>query len=155
MTKKEFLSKLRRKICKLSHKEINERLGFYNEIIDDKIEEGLSEADAVADVGDVEKIAAQILSDVNTDTSANKRKKSASAWQIALLIIGSPIWLPIFISLFAVIWAVVITLWAVEIPFGIIGLIAKYLWIVCIATSKFAVKLTKICAVGIGKVFGA
>ena len=155
MTKKEFLSKLRRKICKLSHKEINERLGFYSEIIDDKIEEGLSEEDAVSGVGNVEDIAAQILSDVNLDTKAKNHKKSVSAWQIALLIIGSPVWLSILIAVFAVIWAVVITLLAVEIPLAIIGFIAKYLGIVCMVTVKFAAKLTKICAVGIGKLFGA
>ena len=73
MTKKEFLSKLRRKICRLPHKEISERLGFYNEIIDDKIEEGIPEKEAVAGVGNIEDIAAQILSDANVELKNQKK----------------------------------------------------------------------------------
>ena len=155
MKKKEFISELQKLLSKFPAREVRERLIFYGEMIDDKIEEGLSEEDAVSGVGNVEDIAAQILSDVNLDTKAKNHKKSVSAWQIALLIIGSPVWLSILIAVFAVIWAVVITLLAVEIPLAIIGFIAKYLGIVCMVTVKFAAKLTKICAVGIGKLFGA
>ena len=153
MTKKEFLSKLRRKICRLPHKEISERLGFYNEIIDDKIEEGIPEKDAVAGVGNIEDIAAQILSDANVELK--NPKKAINPWQIILLIVGSPIWLPILISVLAVVWSVIIALWAVEIPFAIIGFIAKYLGIACVALSKFAGKMTKSCVQGIGRLFGA
>ena len=153
MTKKEFLSKLRRKICRLPHKEISGRLGFYNEIIDDKIEEGIPEKEAVAGVGNIEDIAAQILSDANVELK--NQKKAINPWQIILLIVGSPIWLPILISVLAVVWSVIIAFWAVEIPFMIIGFIAKYLGIVCVALSKFAGKMTKSCVQGIGRLFGA
>ena len=43
MTKKEFLSGLRKKLSGLPQEDSEERLNFYSEIIDDRVEEGLSE----------------------------------------------------------------------------------------------------------------
>ena len=154
MTKKEFLTNLRRCIRELPSNEINERLSFYSEIIDDKMEEGLSEVAAVADVGSIDKIAAQILADGGVQAPTKKVKRPVSAWQIVLLIVGSPIWFSILLVVFAVTWSVIITLWAVEIPFAIIGFIAKYLGVACIESTKFMAKLTKCCAKAIGGLFG-
>ena len=39
MTKKEFLAALRRRLRAVPQAELRERLGFYSEIIDDKMEE--------------------------------------------------------------------------------------------------------------------
>ena len=48
MTKKEFLARLRRGLAQLPPEEREERLAFYSEMIDDRMEEGLSEQEAVA-----------------------------------------------------------------------------------------------------------
>ena len=56
MTKQNFLDKLRTKLKALPKKEVEECLSFYSEMIDDRIEEGLSECDAVSAIGDVNKI---------------------------------------------------------------------------------------------------
>ena len=155
MTKKEFLSALKRRLRRLSPNELKERIGFYSEIIDDKIEEGLTESEAVADVGNVNEIANQILLEAGSLSRMKSYKKRANPWQIALLIIGSPIWGSILITVFAVIWSVTITLWAVEIPLFIIGFISKYLLIACVEIAKFSGRLTKKCFVSIGHLFGA
>ena len=42
MTKNEFLEQLRRGLSGLPMEDIDERLNFYSEMIDDRIEEGLS-----------------------------------------------------------------------------------------------------------------
>lgn len=153
MTKKEFLSSLRKKLRGLPPLELRERIGFYSEIIDDKMEEGLSESDAVADVGSVDEIAAQILAEVDPEIIVKSHKKYVNPWQIAILIIGSPVWLSILIAVFAVIWSVVIAIWAVEIPLFIIGFISKYLVIACLESAKFTAKLTKKCIESIGNIF--
>lgn len=155
MNKKRFLTALKKRLYKLPYREIRERINFYSEIIDDRIEEGLTEEEAVADVGSVEEIAKQILSDENYNGDIKTRKKAVSPWQIVLLIVGSPVWLPILIAIFVVIWSIVISLWAVEIPFFIIGFISKYLLIVCIAIGKFTAIVTKKCFEGIGRLFSA
>ena len=153
MTKKEFLSKLRRKLRGLPLYESRERIGFYSEIIDDKIEEGLSEEDAVAEAGSVDDIAAQILDDFAASHGKAEIKKSNSAWQIALLIIGSPVWVPILLSIFVIVWSVVLAFWAVEIPLFIFAFISKYLVKACIACTKIAAIMTKKCGVGVLRLF--
>lgn len=155
MTKKEFLSGLKRKLIRLNRSDLRERLGFYSEIIDDKIEEGLSEEEAVADVGSIDEIAEQILSDSEFQGSHVRKRAPISPWEIALLIIGSPIWLSILIAVFAVLLSVNVTLWAVEIPLYVIGFISKYLSVACVWFSKFSVKLTKKCADCVSSIFGA
>ena len=50
MNKQQFTDRLKRKLSDLPASEINDRVAFYSEMIDDKIEEGFSEEDAVADV---------------------------------------------------------------------------------------------------------
>ena len=154
MSKQDFLNTLRVRLCGLPKGDIEERLIFYSEIIDDKIEEGLTEEEAVADVGDVMQIADQILSDSNIGLKEKRTKKPVSAWQIALLVIGSPVWFSILLTVFAVMWSLLITVFAVAIPFVIMGFIGKYMWIVCIEFAKLSIILTRKCATAIGELFG-
>ena len=52
MTKREFLEMLNKLTSRLSESERDRLLEYYGEIIDDRMEEGLSEAEAVAALGD-------------------------------------------------------------------------------------------------------
>ena len=121
MTKLDFLLQLHSKLEKLPQDELEEQLNFYSEMIDDRMEEGLSEEDAIAAIGTVDELAAQILADtpIISIIKANAKAKKLRAWEIVLLILGSPLWLSLLISGSAVIvclyislWAIVISLWA-------------------------------------------
>lgn len=114
MDKKAFLSQLKKDLFGLPRADINERLNFYSEMIDDYMEEGLSEEEAVLRIGAVNEIAAQILAD------ASPAPKKRSPWKIAAIILGSPIWFSLLIAVFAVIlslyatlWSVIVSLWSV------------------------------------------
>ena len=48
MSKQEFLDQLRARLSGLPRQDVIERLNFYSEMIDDRMEEGLSEEDAKA-----------------------------------------------------------------------------------------------------------
>jgi len=123
VTKQEFITELRKKLCGLPEKDIDERIAFYIEMIDDRIEEGSTEADAVADIGSVDEIAAQIIADIPFAKIAKERirpKKRLRAWEIVLLALGSPIWLSlaiaasaVILSLYVVIWSLAVSLWAI------------------------------------------
>lgn len=125
MTKLKFLLSLNERLSALPQKEAEERLGFYSEMIEDRMEEGLSEEEAVAAVGDVDSIAAQIIAEAAPDGEKKEKEKAKSkrklrAWEITLLAVGSPLWISLLaaafaiaISLYAVFWSVVISLWAV------------------------------------------
>ena len=70
MLKQEFLVQLRKGLSCLPKQDMEERLTFYSEMIDDRMEEGLSEEDAVMAVGSIADIIAQI-----TDDTPKKNKK--------------------------------------------------------------------------------
>lgn len=128
MNKQEFLEKLRKRLSGLPQEDINERLTFYSEMIDDRIEDGLSETEAVEQIGSIDDIAEQVIADTPVTKIAKEKIKTArrlSAGEIVLLVLGSPIWLSLGIALFAVIfslyislWAVIISLWAVFVSFA-------------------------------------
>ncbi len=123
MSKQEFIDKLRAKLSGLPKQELEERLNFYSEMIDDRMEEGHSEKEAVSEIGSVDEIAAQIVADIPLVKIAKEKikpKRRLKAWEIMLLVLGSPIWLSLLIAAFAVIlslyaslWSVIISLWAV------------------------------------------
>ena len=123
MSKQEFLIQLRKALSGLPKEDIEERVTFYSEMIDDRIEEGLSEEDAVLKAGTVDEIVAQIIEDIPLTKIAKERikpKRRLKAWEIVFLVLGSPIWLSLLISavaavfaIYASIWSVIISLWAV------------------------------------------
>ena len=123
MSKQEFLAHLRKGLSGLPQEDIEESLAFYSEMIDDQMEEGLAEEEAVSAVGTVDEIVTQVVAETPLAKIAKERIKSKrrlSAGEIVLLTLGSPIWLSLVIAAFAVvlsiyisIWAVIVSLWAV------------------------------------------
>ena len=123
MRKQEFLAQLRKGLSGLPQNDIEERLTFFNEMIDDQMEEGLSEEEAVSAVGTVNEIVTQVVAETPLAKIAKERIKSKrrlSTGEIVLLVLGSPIWLPLVIAASVVIlslcislWAVMVSLWAV------------------------------------------
>lgn len=116
MTKLEFLDALDLQISSLPKNERDERLVFWSELIDDKIEDGLSEEEAVAQIGSVDEVALQILSDAAPEEPKGTKKELKGS-QIALIAVGSPLWVPLLISAAAVALSLYISLWAVIISF--------------------------------------
>ncbi len=118
MNKSEFLNELRKGLSTLSETEIEERVVFYSEMIDDRIEEGLTEEEAVAAIGSVYEIIGQAVTEVPDEKPKQKRK--LKVWEIVLLILGSPIWLSlaaaalvVAVSLYLSVWAIIISFWSV------------------------------------------
>ena len=124
MNKQEFVVALCDRLGGLPEQEVEDRVGFYCEMIDDRIEDGLSEEDAVLAIGSVDEIAEQILADVPLAKIVKekmKKRRKLCAWEIVLLAVGSPIWLSLLIaafavviSVYAVLWSVIASVWAVE-----------------------------------------
>ena len=123
MSKDEFLNELKYRLHGLPPQDIEERLSFYGEMIDDRMEDGLTEEDAVREIGTVDEVVAQIIAEtpfIKLAKQKIKPKRRIQAWEIVLLAVGSPIWLSLLIaafavvlSLYAVLWSVVASLWAV------------------------------------------
>lgn len=128
MNKDAFLSALRGRLSGLPEEDIKMSLDYYNEIIDDRMEEGLSEEEAVLAVGDLEEIVSQILMDTSLPKLVRakvKPKRTLKAWEIVLLVLGSPVWLPllfaaacILLAVYIVLWSVILVLYSVDFSFA-------------------------------------
>ena len=123
MNKQEFLAQLRKGLSGLPKNDIDERLTFYSDMIDDRMEDGIPEETAVCEIGTASDIVSQIIADIPLGKLVKEKikpKKKLKAWEIILLVLGSPLWLPlliaafaVFLSLYVVFWSVIISLWAV------------------------------------------
>lgn len=132
MRKQEFLDELRRGLSGLPQADVEERLTFYGEMIDDRVEEGLSEEEAVNEIGKVEDVVSQIVAEIPLTKIVKetiKPKRAMRAWEIVLLILGFPLWFPLLIaafavlfSLYVVLWTLLISLWVVEVALCAVAL---------------------------------
>ena len=123
MTKLNFLFELRDKLKGLTQNEVDERLNFYSEMIEDMVEEGFSEEEAVNKIGNVNDISEQIISEIPLTKIAKERikpKRKVKPWETTLIVVGSPIWISLLVAFFSVIlalyvslWSILISLWAV------------------------------------------
>lgn len=124
MRKQEFLNELRNKLAGLPEDDVNDRIAFYSEMIDDRIDEGKTEEEAVADFGGVDSVVNDIAQDTSLMVLVKERVKpkgGIKGWQIALICVGFPIWLPLLIVAivlalvaYLLIWILVIVTYAVE-----------------------------------------
>ena len=127
MTKQAFIDKLTVELAALPQDviDVEERIGFYSEMIDDRIEAGLSEEAAVAACGNIEDIISQIISEIPLGKLVKEKikpKRSVAWWEILLIILGSPLWITLLAALFviviavyAVIWSCIASIWAVDV----------------------------------------
>ena len=137
MNKQEFLTKLRKGLAGLPNDDIEERVAFYSEMIDDRLEEGNTEEEVLREIGGVDEIVSQIISNtplVKLVKEKAKPKRNLKVWEMILLIAGSPLWVSLLLAVIAVIlaiyislWSVIISLWAVfgsVLACGISGVVA-------------------------------
>ena len=115
MNKEEFLSALRSALAGLPQEDIEERLAFYSESIDDRMEDGLTEEEAVEAVGTVDEVRDQIMAEIPLTKLVREKmrpKGRLRAWEIILLVLGAPVWIPLLIAAAAVLFSVYICIWA-------------------------------------------
>lgn len=144
MTKLEFLSALRDRLVDLPEEDLKRLLEYYSESIDDRMEDGLTEEEAVEAMGPIDEIVAQVLMGApfpkpgmplpkpgmekeKAKTKAKEKEKAKTnsalgAGVIALLILGFPLWFPLLIafvsvvfSLYVVFWSMIVVLYAVDV----------------------------------------
>ena len=107
------------------------------------MEDGLTEAEAVAQLPAPEDAAQEILLSQPLARIVAERvrpKRRLGAWEIALLVLGSPVWLPLLLSLgvlvltaYLLVWVAALVLWSVDISCaaaalcGLVGMAAGIL----------------------------
>lgn len=136
MNKTEFLIALRRSLGKLPSYEVEQSIAFYAEMIDDRIEDGMDEQAAVAALGSIDAIAAQIIAETPPVPKAIAKANTGNrTLNIVLLAVLSPIWATLVLAfaltvlmVYLSIWMAIVSLWAVVVvlllcaPVGVFGL---------------------------------
>ena len=122
MTKTEYLDRLRAALTLMPAEERERQLAYYEEMVDDMLEDGMSEDEAAAQLGEPEKVAEELLAEIPMATLVKNRVKTReqlSALTVVLLVLGFPLWFPLLISFAAILLSLLITLWAVGLSVGI------------------------------------
>lgn len=116
MTKQEYLAELRRALGELPADEVARTCAFYEEMIDDRVEAGMAEQDAVAQMEPPAEAAARILDELPTVPRALARAQAArrtgcgTAALWAAVIVGSPLWASVLAAALACVLCGVIVL---------------------------------------------
>lgn len=131
MCKEEFLTALRGALQGLPSKDLERSLEFYREAIEDRVEDGMTEEEATADLGAVDSIVEKILGETPLPKLVREKvrpHRTLRVWEIVLLVLGSPVWLPLLaavalvvLSVYLVVWAVIVSLYAVDLSFAVCG----------------------------------
>ena len=138
MSKDAFIGELRHRMAGLPKEAVDRTVEYYSELIADSMEDGLSEEEAVLRLGSLDEIVANVVKDtplsqiVETRIREKKAKRGGiRAWEVILLVLGAPLWLPLLLAVLAVVlalyvtlWAVVIALWAVVAAVILTGVVA-------------------------------
>ena len=138
MTKEEFLRTLKAELEKQSISNIESMIEYYDEMICDRMEDGMSEEAAVESMDSIPEIVHEAVLDKSVPALVKERVKKSrenaekSGWGwlwITLAIIGFPIWLPLVLTavilaftFFIVFWVLVATLFIILLAFGISGI---------------------------------
>lgn len=102
MTKYEFLAALEQRLSALPREDRKRSLDFYAEMIDDRVDEGMTEEAAVESLGSLDDIVSEITggneSSADAPKEEPKEKKKLSPWIWAVILVGSPLWLSLLIG---------------------------------------------------------
>ena len=132
MNKQEYLESIRSRISAMPADDVNRFMDYYSEMIDDRVEDGLSEEEAVADMGSPDAAVEQILEDMPLTKLVKEKikpKHELKAWEVVLIVLGSPVWIPLLmtaavllLTLWIVAFALLISFYAVVLSFVVAGI---------------------------------
>lgn len=115
MTRDEYLKELRFFIGKLPKEDRKRILEFYDELIDDKLEAGMTEEEILQEFGQPQALAQQIFQD--NGQTYSPPNTSSRIIKISAIILGSPIWVSLLAAFLLVVFALFLALWAVVLAF--------------------------------------
>ncbi|HIY92892.1 DUF1700 domain-containing protein [Companilactobacillus sp. HBUAS56275] len=117
MNKEEFLVELKIQLKKYGITNSDQYISYYSEFLEDLIEDGYSEKEAIKKIGEPNKIILSILSDEDVQIPRAKSKIKS-----ALLLMGIPIWGPIIAAGYIILLALVFAVMICSIAFSFSGI---------------------------------
>jgi uncharacterized membrane protein len=135
MSKHDFLVILRDRLEGLPEKDIQDSVAYYSSTIDDMVESGKTEDEAVKELGAIDSIVAEIKSDrplkevVKASVRKNRLNTGSKTLNIVLLVLGFPLWFPLLLTAailvlvaYLLVWLLPFIAWIVALCCGLAGL---------------------------------
>lgn len=174
MNKSEFLNDLKCKLNFLSEEERVKTLGYYSEIIDDRIESGMSEEEATSQMESTRTIAEKLMPEgIPQRTTVEKvfdfidtlLTKHGYLFVLAIIIFSFPIWSPIAIGILTFVGIVFLIFFALIALGGIgsviaLGVAVSFITqsllsaLSALGVSMICVGFTMLIAIGTAKLIG-
>lgn len=173
MNRETYFLEIEQGLYGLPREDIARWLDYYRESLEDRIEDGLDEQQAMAQMGTPTEVVQQILAQtplVRVLRSRVTPQKRMPAWAIVALIVGSPLWLAlvisalaVVISVYAVLWSLLIAFYAVDVAFAgagvgcLGGAFALFLGghfvpgLLCVAAGLLCAGLAILCFLPLGR----
>ncbi len=140
MKKEEFLAALRERLAVFPDHDAEEYVNYYREMIEDHMDDGFPEEKVVETFGSVDDVFAVILQETALTQLLKKKvkaRKKLKKWQLILLICAFPVWFPLAVAfaatsavlvltLYIVLWTLILSLCVVEISLAACGLGATF-----------------------------
>ncbi|ODU57978.1 MAG: hypothetical protein ABT01_01185 [Clostridium sp. SCN 57-10] len=127
MNRQDFLTRLAAALASLTDGEVHKILVYYDEIISDRMEDGMTEQEAVESFGSVSALAQRILAETPlAQRVAAKAQTKNKGVLILLLAVTSPVWLPLLLAvggvllgLLGALFGIAVSLVAVFVSFAV------------------------------------
>lgn len=136
MTKQLFLNELSAALHGLPREERYRTLRYYDELIDDRMEDGQSEEEAVSGLGEPEQVAREILGEEEPAVSTGTGRK---VWIIILLVLGFPFWGILLLAAVIVLLCVYLCLFLPAFVLGVLALASLAGAVVGVAGTPFLI----------------
>ena len=119
MNKQEFLAALARELEPLPREERYQTLNYYDELIDDRLEDGQEEEAVIQSLGDPKAVAQELLAGEDELLVPNRGLR---VWLIVLLVLGFPLWGSLLVTAAVVLLCVFICLYIPVFTLGVLAL---------------------------------
>ena len=146
MSKREFLEALRSKLAGLSQEEREKTMIYYSEMIEDRMEEGATEEEAVAAVGEFEDILAGVPHssmpqpvpweqpepepEIETEPKPkaepvqpkSTKNNNSQLVKAIIILVSAPIWFPVVITVVSLLFSLVVTVFSLGVSLIGVGI---------------------------------
>ena len=139
MKKNDFIKELKKSLNQFSEEEIKDIVSYYEKMITERTDEGVSEDEAVKSLGDIKVIAARIKSELIGERLNQPKNivKTSNNFFILLMLFASPALIPlgiVFFTLFITVFILFASL-TVSIAAGAVSMIISLIPVAIMAAS--------------------
>lgn len=130
MNKSEYIEALKDMLTDFPADETERFLLYYSEMIDDRVDDGMTEEEACLSIGDIEAAAKQIKSEmpmsaivksnVKAKVENERERRGGIGWLVVLAVVGFPIWFPLALALLMIVFALLICIWSLVLSLWVI-----------------------------------